>query len=212
MTVAFPSRAGGEPPCVTLDDEAEIGQRPALRLSRTEAAQHGAPGIRCIADAELRDGLGAQAALLHILERARVARQRFRVELRHAGHEVVESLGIARRRGRAARLTRYLESEPARELFDSLGKGHAVVLHQEAQHGSVRAAAEAVIELLLRAHPEGGGLLVMERAAGLVLAARFLQLHARADHLHDVRAGDQLVDEALGDDGWISLGSRPVFP
>src|SRR6185312_16427279 len=67
---------------------------------------------------------------------------------------------------------------------------------------------EAMIELLLRAHPEGGGVLVVEGAAGLVLAARFLQLHARADDLHDVRAGDQLVDEALGDDGWFLTGGR----
>src|SRR5215469_18907069 len=88
-----------------------------------------------------------------------------------------------------ARFMRDLEAEPARQLLDGLGKGHAVVLHEEAQHGAVRAAAEAVIELLLGAHPEGGRLLVVERAAGLVFAAGFLQLHARADHLHDVRAG-----------------------
>jgi hypothetical protein len=62
-----------------------------------------------------------------------------------------------------------------------------------------------VIELLFRADPERGGFLVVEWAAGLVFAAGFLELHARADHLHDVRAGDQLVDEALRDDGSILL-------
>jgi hypothetical protein len=44
-----------------------------------------------------------------------------------------------------------------------------------------------------------GDFLVVERAAGLVLAPGFLQLHAAADHLDDVGAGDELVDEMLGD-------------
>ena len=39
----------------------------------------------------------------------------------------------------------------------------------------------------------------MERAAGLVLAAGALELHAAADHLDDVGPGDQLVDEVRGD-------------
>jgi len=39
----------------------------------------------------------------------------------------------------------------------------------------------------------------VERAAGLVLAARFLQLHARADDLHDIGTCDEFVDEVLGD-------------
>ena len=63
----------------------------------------------------------------------------------------------------------------------------------------MRAAAEAVVELLVRAHGERRRLLVVERAAGLVLAPGALQLHAAADHLDDVGAGDQLVDEVLGD-------------
>src|SRR5207237_597166 len=64
---------------------------------------------------------------------------------------------------------------------------------------AVLAAAEAVVELLVRAHRERGGLLVVERAAGLVFAPGLLQRHAGADDLHDVGAGDQLVDEVLGD-------------
>ena len=63
----------------------------------------------------------------------------------------------------------------------------------------MRAAAEAVVELLVRAHPERRRLLVVERAAGLALAAGFLELHAAADQLHDVGARDQLVDEGLRD-------------
>ena len=59
-----------------------------------------------------------------------------------------------------------------------------VVLHQEAERGAVRAAAEAVVELFVRAHPERRRLLVVERAAGLPLAPGLLQLDARADDVH----------------------------
>src|SRR6185437_2027643 len=178
----------------------------AARAIAAEAPQHLVPGIRRIADAEALDDRGVESAAGEILLRARVAGERLGIELRDARHELIERVRVAAGlRPLRAGLARHVETEPARQLLDGLGEGHAVVLHQEAQHGAVRAAAEAVIELLLRAHPEGGGFLVMERTAGLVLAAGFLQLHARADHLHDVRAGDQLVDEALGDDGWILL-------
>ena len=63
----------------------------------------------------------------------------------------------------------------------------------------MRAAAEAVVELLVGAHPERRRLLVVERAAGFALAAGLLELHAAADQLHDVGACDQLVDEGLRD-------------
>jgi hypothetical protein len=72
-----------------------------------------------------------------------------------------------------------------------------IVIHEESEHRAVLAAAEAVVELLVGAHPEGRGFLVVERAAGLVLAPGLLQLHARADDLHDVGAGDEFVDEVL---------------
>src|SRR6185437_14809589 len=100
-------------------------------------------------------------------------------------------------------------SRPSRPASSSTASGKAMRSCSIRKRSTVPCATpEAMIELLLRAHPEGGGFLVVEGAAGLVLAARFLQLHARADDLHDVRAGDQLVDEALGDDGWFLTGGR----
>ena len=41
----------------------------------------------------------------------------------------------------------------------------------------------------------------MERAARRVFLALPLQRHARADHLDDVGAGEQIVDEGVGDAG-----------
>ena len=80
---------------------------------------------------------------------------------------------------------------------DRLSFPEAVVVHQEAERRAVRPAAEAVVELLVGTHPEGGRFLVMERAARLVLAPGLLERHAAADQLDDVGAPDQVVDEML---------------
>ena len=85
-----------------------------------------------------------------------------------------------------------------------------VVVHEEAEHRAVLAAAEAVVELLVRAHPEGRGFLGVERTAGLVLAAGLLQRHAPADEFHDISAGDELVDEVLGDASQVPRPARQV--
>ena len=107
---------------------------------------------------------------------------------------------VGRARGRAA-LARYFEAGSRREIFDRLDEAEVIVFHDEAEHGAVGAAAEAVIELLVDADPERRRLFVVKRTAGLVLAAGLLQLHAAADHLDDVGTGDEFVDEMLGDAG-----------
>src|SRR5690606_24956973 len=61
------------------------------------------------------------------------------------------------------------------------------------------AAAEAVVELLVRADREGRSLFLVERAAGAVVAAGLLQGHALAHHLDDIGAVEQVVDEGLRD-------------
>src|SRR4029079_8193469 len=98
----------------------------------------------------------------------------------------------------AASFARYVEAESSGQLFDGLGERELVVFHEETQRGAVRAAAEAVIELLDRAHPERRGFLVMERAAGAIFTAGLLELDARPDELDDVRTRGEVVDEALG--------------
>ena len=87
------------------------------------------------------------------------------------------------------------------QFVDRVEELEAVVIHQEADRGAVRAAAEAVIELLGRRHREDGRALVVERAARRVFLALALQRHARADHLDDVGAREQVVDEGVGDAG-----------
>ena len=81
----------------------------------------------------------------------------------------------------------------------------------------MRAAAEAVIELLARADREGGRLLVVEGAAGHVVAPGLLQRDARSDHVDDIDPREQLVDEVLWDlarhgTGIITCGRRCPTP
>jgi hypothetical protein len=63
----------------------------------------------------------------------------------------------------------------------------------------MRAAAEAVIELLGWADRKRGRAFVVERATRRVVATGALLRHARLDHLDDVDAREQVIDEALGD-------------
>ena len=85
----------------------------------------------------------------------------------------------------------------AGQALDRLNEAHVIEFHQEANRRAVRAAAEAVIETLARADGKRRRFFVMKRAAGLEFAARFLELHAPANDLDDVGAGDQIVDEIL---------------
>jgi hypothetical protein len=114
------------------------------------------------------------------------------------------------RRRRGAALARHLEARARGQVLDGLDEAEVVVLHDEAERGAVRPAAEAVIELLVGADRERRGLLVVERAAGLVFPAGALQLHAAADHLDDVGARDEFVDEVLRDAAGHVAERNPV--
>ena len=184
---------------LTLDDQAGVDEALAVGVGGAEAPQHLVPRVRRVAKTEARDGFGCQSTLREVIAGARIARQALRVEARDPCHQFEQRLIGAPRAAVDAALVRDFQAQSRGELLDGLRKRQVIVIHEEAEHRTVLAAAEAVIELLVGAHPEGGGLLVVERAAGLVLATGLLQLHACADHLHDVGAGDQLVDEVLGD-------------
>ena len=85
-----------------------------------------------------------------------------------------------------------------RKVGDCLAKIQPVEGHQKADHRAVRAAAEAVIELLLRADGERRRFFFVKRAAAGQLAAAAAQRHARADDLGDVGARQNGVDEVFG--------------
>ena len=95
-----------------------------------------------------------------------------------------------------AAFPRDLDVGDGRESLDGLDELHAVVLHQEGQRGTARAAAEALVAPF-GSDVEGGGLFLVEGAAGLVGLAGLRQLYARIDEVDDVDPLEKIVDEGL---------------
>src|SRR5690606_8731803 len=130
--------------------------------------------------------LAGQATALEVIDRRlarRVLLQRMAVVIRCGTEQCVERgiAGPARASAAAAVLPGYFQAGAFGQFLDRLGKVQVVMIHDEAEGVAAGAAAEAVIELLVRADAEGGRLFVMEGAAcGVVLAGLF-QLYARAD-------------------------------
>lgn len=71
------------------------------------------------------------------------------------------------------------------------------VVHEKAERRAMGAAAEAVKELLHGAYAEGRGFFVVERTAGHEFPPLLLERYALVDHLDDVDAAYQLVNETL---------------
>ena len=122
-----------------------------------------------------------------------------RVIARHLFHERIEIIGPGPAPARIAGLARDLQAGPGREFLDRLDKIHIQVCHQKADGAAVRAAAEAVIKLLLLADCKRGRLFLMERATGQVIFARFFQRHAGVNDIHDIHPVEEFIDKMLGD-------------
>ena len=191
--MAFTSAAGT---AFALDHETAGGKR----FRGSEAAQHIVPGVRRVAHQKPIEGLRRQSALFAgVARRPRFGAQQRLPMYGDLAHERCEIGVVAAATIVGTRLARDLYTGSRREFLDGLREGEAVVVHEEAERGAMRAAAEAVVELFVGAHPERGRLLAVEGAASLVLASRFLERHARADQLDDIGTSDQVVDEGLWD-------------
>ena len=81
------------------------------------------------------------------------------------------------------------------QLLDRVDEAEARILHQETDRRAVRAAAEAVVELLGRADREGGRFFVVERAAGGEVGAGFFERDVAVDQIDDVYAVQQFLNE-----------------
>ena len=100
---------------------------------------------------------------------------------------------------------RHVQTGLSGKLLDRLHERQVVVAHGEPDDIAMGAAAEAVEKPLVVIDREAGGLFLVERATGLVLAAGADQSHAPADHLRYRQAGAQFVEEA----GRQGHGRRP---
>jgi len=161
------------------------------------------PARRCKTEAEIPSDLASQAATLEVIHRSLARRMTLEclpVKISGGGEQ-----WIKRRIGRLTRLALAaaffagdFHAGGFGQIFDGLGEVQVVVIHEKAEGVAAGAATEAVIELLVGADAERRGFLFVERAAGGVVLAGLLQLHARADHVDNVGAVQQVVNEALG--------------
>jgi hypothetical protein len=88
-----------------------------------------------------------------------------------------------------APFARHLHPDALGQFLDRIEELEPVVLHQELERGAVRAAAEAVIELLGRRHRERRRALVVEGTTRRILApGRFSGTRAPISSTMSVRA------------------------
>jgi hypothetical protein len=96
------------------------------------------------------------------------------------------------------------DARRARELLHGFSEAQALGLHQEGEDVAGLFAAEAVVDLLVAKDVEARAFLLVERAEPDGAAALAAQRHRLADHLGDVGALADLVDEGAGDLHWPS--------
>ena len=185
------------------DDQAALGQQ-RIGVVREHAGQ-AAPALGRIAQAEVARHLARQAAPLQVVDGAGRVLEVLAVGLAGPGQHVGQGgtlFALARGAlalGRAALVFRHLHAILLREIVHHLHEAGTGVVHEEADGVAVLAAAEAVVELLGRADGEAGRLFRVERAQARKVGPGLLQLHVAADDVHDVGAGEKLLDEVLGD-------------
>src|SRR5690606_3557786 len=156
--------------------------------------------VWCVSDCEPLAGRRLQAALAQVRTRLVATGQLAAEERLGVGQDVIQRLAV--RVGLApCRVAGDLHAGTPGKLLDRVEELQPVVVHQEADGGTVRPAAEAVVELLGRRDSEAGRALIVERAPRRILPALLLELYPAADQLDDVGAREQVVDEGVGNAG-----------
>ncbi len=157
------------------------------------------PAVRRVAHAEAGGDFSGQPAFLAIFDGARRglelilvvlggARHDFDQRPRLAGLFILEAAPFA---------FRHLHAGAGGEVLDGIDEAEALVFHDEADRRAVRAAAEAVVELLGRADREGRRFFVVEGAAGGVVGAGFLERHVAVHQVDDVDPGQQILNKGI---------------
>ncbi|EWS53163.1 hypothetical protein X551_04052 [Methylibium sp. T29] len=191
-------------PFVALHDyQTRFGEQRVV-VAREHAGE-ASPAFGRVAHAEACRDLAGQSAALEIVHRARAAPELLapvlaglRQHLAQRGLALLRCPGALALLGRAVFL-RHGHAQALREVAHRLGEVEPDMLGQKAQRMALGTAAEAVIELLGRDHVEARRLLAVEGAQALEVLAGALELDVRTDDLDDVGAGEQFVDESLGD-------------
>ena len=181
---------------VTLDHQPCGNQRLGVVIG--EGFLQVLPSARRVADAEFLRHFAGHAAFLQVFDGARRVLQLLTIILRCLKHDLVQIIALFRLVARLFEFGfRHLHAGHLREVFHRIDETQAAVLDQEADRGAVCAAAEAVIELLGLADRERRRFFGMKRTAGDVIRAGALELHIALDHIDDVNAVEQVLNEGL---------------
>ena len=154
------------PPLLVHDHQPGFAQR--LRLIVGEHRFQVLPAVGGVAETVAGGDFAAEPATLQIRHRPFRGLELGLVVLRRIEHDLGQIFGglglflMAQVGG----LLGHGHAGTTGQFLDRVDEAHALVLHQKADRGAVRAAAEAVIELLDRAHRERWGFLAVEGAAG----------------------------------------------
>jgi len=161
------------------------------------------PRIGREADAEALDDLGVDAAARQV-GRTGVAGNAQGLAVDGLGEAVrlVDALGHA---ALARGLLGDLDPDLGGELSHGLGEGEVLHAHQEGDRRSAGVAAEALEALALGVDDEGRGLLGVEGAEPLVIAARRTEAHEATDETNDVRAFANEPNRLVGDQSHANL-------
>ena len=185
---------------VLLDEETRLEQPRAPLGVRPHGREQMVPPRRRVSHPKAGGDLTGQPSAFEVVHRTGrlgVRAELFAEVLGRLAEHAIERREIGRSWAGLALLGQF-EARLAGEVLDGVEKAEALVLHEEADGAAVRPAAEAMVELLLAADREGGGLLVVERAAGLVVLSGLAQGDATVDEVDDVGAGEEGVDEVGG--------------
>ncbi len=183
--------------------QAGVDHRLLLQRVTAQVLVQVVPARRGEAEAEVPGDLAREAAALEVIDGSltlRMAFKRLTIEVGSGRQQRVQRRvgGLSRFVRATAFFARDLHAGGFRQFLDSLGEVQVVVVHDEAEGIAARAAAETVVELLVGADAERRGFFFVKRAAGGVVLASLLHLHARADNIDDVGAVQKVVNKALG--------------
>ena len=94
-------------------------------------------------------------------------------------------------------ILRHRQIGPLSQKAHGIGIAEVFDLHNEIDDAAALLAAEAVVDLLFRRNGEGRRLFIVERTQAEKIGALAGQRDITADDVHNITAGDQLVQKTL---------------
>ena len=180
--------------------EAALHDLPATITAIERPFQKCVPTIGRVTDLPVCRDLAIDSAFLQIISRGRAdfslqqifvePFRRFRVQLQQRAPSFVLTIVL----NACSALFDHWNSRARRQFAHRGRKIDVLVIHHEAENASADAAAETVKRLPRRTDRERRRFFLMKRAERLEICARALERKVRADHLHDVVGGRDLLD------------------